>query len=171
MTLVVVRRYSMKYLNKIEEIIIVVGLFMATSLLFINIVLRYGFASNTTWAEEFIRYVMIWITFIGGSVCFRKGLHVGVDFLVDLLKGRAKRGLHLFVNVASMIFMVFLIKYSLDLVVFTMQTGQITPSLQIPLYVVYLAIPIGSTLSFIHLILQTTKMIRNKDDSSKAETI
>lgn len=162
----------MKYLNKVEEFLIASTLLIVTAILFINIVLRYGFSNNTSWAEEFIRYGMIWIAFIGSSVCFRKGMHVGVDFLIELLKGKVKKGLRLFVNLASMVFMVFLIKYSIDLVLFTQGTGQITPSLQIPLFYIYLAIPIGSALSLLHLIIQTVEIIRNKEKvETLAETI
>lgn len=152
----------MKKLLKIEEAVIAIGLLVVTALLFVNIVLRYGFAANTTWAQEFIRYVMVWITFIGASVCFQKGMHLGVDFVMDLLKGKAKKGLQLFINIASIVFMGILIKYSLDLVLFTKDTGQITPSLQIPLYYIYLAIPIGAALSVLHLIFNLMEIIQNK---------
>ncbi|WP_117168603.1 TRAP transporter small permease [Paraliobacillus sediminis] len=162
----------MKYLNKVEEFLIASTLLIVTVVLFVNIVLRYGFSNNTSWAEEFIRYGMIWIAFIGSSVCFRKGMHVGVDFLSELLKGKVKKGLRLFVNLASMVFMVFLIKYSIDLVLFTQEMGQITPSLQIPLFYIYLAIPIGSALSLLHLTIQTVQIIRNKEKvETLAETI
>ncbi|WP_077623328.1 TRAP transporter small permease [Sediminibacillus massiliensis] len=152
----------MKVLKKIEETSIAVGLLAVTVLLFVNIILRYVFSANTTWAEEFIRYVMIWITFVGASVCFRKGLHVGVDFVLDLLKGKVKKGLQLFISLASMAFMILLIWFSIELVMFTKQTGQITPSLQIPLYWVYLAIPVGAALSLLHLIVRFVNIILNR---------
>ncbi|ASN06207.1 TRAP transporter small permease [Virgibacillus necropolis] len=152
----------MKRLIKIEEAVIALGLLFVTVLLFVNIVLRYGFAANTTWAQEFIRYVMIWITFIGAGVCFRKGLHLGVDFLMDLLKGKAKKGLQIFVNLISIAFMLLLIKYGIDMVIFTKGTGQITPSLQVPIFYIYLAIPIGSALSVLHLIFNLIEIFQNK---------
>ena len=57
--------------------------------------------------------------------------------------------------------MFFLIKFGIDLVIFSMNTGQLTPALQIKMYWVYLAIPIGALLSLIHLFMQTYEMIRN----------
>lgn len=154
----------MNTLKKAEEFVIAVSLLGVTLLLFVNIVLRNVFNSNPTWAEEFIRYAMIWTTFIGASVCFRKGMHVGVDFLLDLSKGIFKKELFLFVNLASITLMLFLIKYGWDLVLFTKQTNQITPSLQIPLYYIYLAIPVGSFLSLVHLVIQTVQIVLNKVD-------
>ncbi|WP_240374537.1 TRAP transporter small permease [Bacillus piscicola] len=153
----------MKVLGKIEEGIISILLIVATAVLFGNIVLRYGFNANTNWAHELIRYLMIWITFIGAAVCFRKGAHVGIDFILGLLGSKATKALKVFVQLMGIVFMVILLMYSTELVLFTKGTGQITPSLEIPLYFVYLVIPIGAALSIIHLIVLTIQVIMNKE--------
>jgi C4-dicarboxylate transporter DctQ subunit len=153
----------MKWIERIEENVIGVSLLFATLMLCINVTLRYLFNANLTWAEELIRYVMIWITFIGSSVCFRRGMHVGIDFILSFTSKSTSRFIHIFVAFMSVIFMLFMFKYSLDLFLFTKNTGQITPALQIPLYWVYLAIPLSSFLSIIHLISILVKLIRNNE--------
>ncbi|WP_249777615.1 TRAP transporter small permease [Paenalkalicoccus suaedae] len=150
----------MKTLARIEEAFIAITLLVVTTVLFVNIVLRYGFSANRSWAEELIRYGMIWIAFVGGAVCFRRGAHVGVDFILSFVKGRGQLLIGILVNVASIIFMGFLFKYGMDLIIFTQGTGQITPSLQIPLFYIYLAIPVGAALSIIHLTIMTVQMMR-----------
>ena len=40
------------------------------------------------WAEEFMRYCSIWITFLGMAVCAEDDLHVGVDIVYQLSKTR-----------------------------------------------------------------------------------
>lgn len=147
-----------------------VSISAATLVLFINIVLRYFFNSNTTWAYEFIRYAMIWITFVGASVCFGKGLHVGIDFFLEYLSERFRRMVVIFVYLVSLLLMGFLIAYGWELVMFSLKTGQITPSLQIKMYWVYLAIPVGATLSVIHLIDNLISQLKggNKEDNNNA---
>ena len=48
---------------------ILVGAIMtaATFLLFINVVLRYAFASGIVWAEEMTRYTLLWTVFVGAG--------------------------------------------------------------------------------------------------------
>ena len=75
----------LKILNKIEDVFCAVSLLLTTLILFVNVVLRYVFSASTSWAEEMIRYLMIWITFIGGSVCVRHSAHIRMDFLLTLL--------------------------------------------------------------------------------------
>lgn len=153
----------MKWIERIEENIIGVSLLLVTFVLCINVLLRYVFNASSIWAEELIRYVMIWITFIGSSVCFRRGIHVGIDFILSFTSDRASRFVHMFVTLMSIVFMMFMFKFSLDLFLFSMKTGQITPAMQIPLYWVYLAIPLSSILSLIYLIRILINLIRNKN--------
>ncbi|NGP44857.1 TRAP transporter small permease [Bacillaceae bacterium SIJ1] len=140
----------------------------ATLVLFINIVLRAGFSANTTWAEEFIRYCMIWITFIGSALCFRRGLHVGIDLFVEFLSKPGQKIVRLLVYVCSLVMLVFMAKYGYDLVQFSQRTGQITPSLRIEMFWVYLAIPIGAILSIIHVIERMVGLLRGHEPTSEA---
>jgi len=160
---------EMKWLYKIEGAFLMVSIAAATLVLFVNIVLRYFFGSNTTWAYEFIRYAMIWITFIGASVCFGKGMHVGIDFFVEYLSPRIRKIVAIFIYLVSLLLMVFLVRYGWELVRFSMQTGQITPSLQIKMYWVYLAIPVGAVLSIIHIIENMISQFRSANNNNAME--
>lgn len=142
----------MKWFERIEENVIGASLLVVTFVLVLNVILRYIFNASSVWAEEFIRYVMIWITFIGSSVCFRRGIHVGIDFILSFTSDRASRFIHMFVTLMSIFFMLLMFKFSFDLFLFSVNTGQITPAMQIPLYWVYLAIPLSSILSLIYLV-------------------
>lgn len=153
---------EMHILKKTEDVFVGFTLLVATLLLFVNIVLRYFFDANTTWAEEFIRYAMIWIAFIGSSICFRKGIHVGVDLLMNSLGIKGKRVLSIYINILAITFMAFLVKFGFDLVLFSINSGQITPSLKIKTFWIYLAIPVGALLSILHIVLNTVQLIRNK---------
>ncbi|MGP4105967.1 TRAP transporter small permease [Virgibacillus sp. L01] len=155
----------MRILKKAEDVFVGTALIAATLVLFVNIVLRYSFDANTTWAEEFIRYAMIWIAFIGSSICFRRGIHVGVDLLIKSVSKVGKKVLQVYINIIAVVFMIFLIKFGFDLVIFSMDTGQITPSLEIKMYWIYLAIPIGAILSIVHIITQTINLLRNYQTS------
>ncbi|MGY4688593.1 TRAP transporter small permease [Salibacterium sp. K-3] len=159
-------RKGLHLFYKAEEIIIGLLIITATAILFFNVVLRYGFAANTSWANELIRYMMIWITFIGMAICFRRGLHVGIDFILDYLSKRVTRIVQLVVNVLSILFLVFLGYFGMELVLFSMNTGQITPSLEIAIYWIYLIIPIGCLLSIVHIITLSIQLLLGKEETS-----
>ncbi|MGM8211912.1 TRAP transporter small permease [Virgibacillus sp. W0430] len=151
----------MTILKKTEEMFVGISIMGVTLLLFVNIILRYFFSAGITWAEELIRYVIIWITFLGSAICFRRGIHVGIDLLMDYLPKSGKKIVQLLIYFISILFMLLLIKYGFELVAFSMNTSQVSPALQVPMYWVYLAIPIGAILSLFHLFIQAVTMIRN----------
>ena len=62
----------MKLMNKIEENVIGIALLATTLIIFVNVIMRYFMNQSLTWAEEVVKYLMIWIAFIGGSTCFEK---------------------------------------------------------------------------------------------------
>lgn len=137
----------MKIITKIEENIIGIALLAAILLVFFNVILRYVFNSSSTWIEEAVRYMIIWMTFIGSAICFRKSSHMGIDLILTLTKGRVKKSIEIFGLIASLLFMIFLLKYGVELVLFSIKTGQITPALEIKLFWIYLGIPLGAFLS------------------------
>ena len=52
------------------------------AMVFLNVVLRYGFNSGLTFSEEMSRYLFVWLTFIGAVLTFGEHGHIGVETLV-----------------------------------------------------------------------------------------
>jgi len=62
-----------------------------TVLVFVNVVLRYGFNSNLTITEEIGRYFFVWLTFLGGVSAFVRNRHVRVDTFLLLMSVKLQR--------------------------------------------------------------------------------
>lgn len=105
---------------------------------------------------------MIWITFIGMAICFKKGIHFSVDILIKSLPDKGSRLLQIIINIISIVFMLLLIYYGMEITIFNYNSGQITPSLEIGIFWVYLAIPVGAALSLLHLILNTIEITKRE---------
>lgn len=134
-------------LSRVEEIVISLLLIAASFVLFANVVARYGFNDSFPWAEEMTRYAIVWMVFVGGSVAARKGAHIGVDVLARLLGERpVRKVLIVGVDLLCVAFSLFLVIFGWELVAQAKQFGQMTPALQIPLWTVQLAIPVGGAL-------------------------
>ena len=150
----------MKFINKLEENIIGIGLLTSVLLVFANVILRYILKSSSTWIEEVVRYLIIWITFIGSAVCFRRMSHMGIDLIFSFLKGGLKKTVEIFIIIASIVFMTFMFKYGIDLVIFTRASGQITPALGVKLYMIYVGVPFGAFLSLFELVQLLFKKLK-----------
>lgn len=60
------------------------------AMVFLNVVLRYGFNSGLVWSEEMSRYFFVWLTFIGAVLTFAEHGHIGVETLVRRLGRRGR---------------------------------------------------------------------------------
>ena len=75
---------------KFLELLLILLLSGMAAMVFLNVVLRYGFNSGVNASDELSRYFFVWVTFIGAVVTFREHAHVGVETLVMMFgrKGR-----------------------------------------------------------------------------------
>jgi len=149
-------------LSKFEEILNGSLLLAATLLLFVNIVLRYFFHASTTWAEEAIRYSMIWVTFFGGSLCAKNKMHVGIDIFAQMAPPALKKFMLVTAQLTAALFTALLSIYSFGLVKLIIETSQKSPALNMPMWIVYISMPLGGALMTIRFIVAAYKEYKVK---------
>lgn len=152
----------MKILNRVEEVFISITLVFATVLVFVNVVMRF-FGFGLTWSEELIRYLIIWMTFIGLSVAVREGSHMTIEMLPDYLKGKKKYLLTLSIYTIGIVFSIMLTWFGIQFVNFSYGTGQLSSALNISFYMVYIVLPISGLLILIRYIDRLIHLIRRKE--------
>ena len=148
----------MKLLDHLEEYLIALLMATATIITFIAVLHRYlsGFAIpvvqdalislNTSWAQELTIYLFVWMAKFGAAYGVRTGIHVGVDVLVRSL-APAKQKFFVVLSLASgALFTTIIAILGAKFVHFIYETGQISPDLEMPMWIIYLAIPLGSSL-------------------------
>jgi len=140
---------SLSYiLNKGAEYLLI-GLIAGISILiFVQVVFRYGFNHSLYWSEEVGRYTLIWITFIGASVGFKKKAHMGVDFLFMAFGKNTQAILTVISDISIFILAVILAVYGIKLASFV--RFQTSAALLLPMAVPYSAIWIGGILTAVH---------------------
>ncbi len=131
-------------LDNIEEYTAGFGLLLMAVLYFIEVVLRYAFGRSNAWVEEFLRYMMVFITFFGASVAIKYGAHMSVNVIEYFPSKWLKRLIDVFVALMGIIFSVLIVYFSWHLVLRIHGFGQKTPAMQIPMYIPYAIIPLGS---------------------------
>ena len=158
-------------LSKAEEFLLGVLLTTASLVLFANVVARYVFNWGFPWAEELVRYEIIWMVFLGGSIAARQGLHIGVDLLVRFAPAPLKKPINLLINFISLTFCVLVLYYGASLISQTKMFGQVSPALQVPMWMVQMAIPLGAGLMALRFAQQIWHLIVGEKIESHLESI
>jgi C4-dicarboxylate transporter, DctQ subunit len=121
-------------------------MFAATGLVFANVVLRYVFNYALSWSDELITYGLLWLIFVGGGIAAKQGAHVSMEVLLTLLSARAQRYNALIVNVACAVLSGVVAVLGWRLASAVGEVGQRGAASGLPMFWVYLAVPVGCAL-------------------------
>jgi C4-dicarboxylate transporter DctM subunit len=166
----------LRALDHVEEWLIAILIAAATALIFVAVIHRYGTgesinlakwleahgipgapvvlraiyrwlsAQDVSWAQELCIYMFIWMAKFGAAYGVRTGIHVGVDVLVNMLDEPRRKRVILFGLFSGALFTFIIALFGAFFVQRMMLTGQQSNDLEAPMWIVYLAIPLGSGL-------------------------
>ena len=125
-----------------KVLLVLVGGIVLSVLL--QIVARFILMVSIPWTDELARYLMIWASFIGLGVAYRRGQLICVGIVKDNLPRGLFRVATLVSDVLCSIFAVVAIIYGVKLCL--LNAGQVSPALRISLGIIYGAIPVGCLL-------------------------
>ena len=153
------------YVSKTLEFLVVIILAIMSCLVFLNVVLRYGFNSSINITEEVSRYLFVWLTFLGAILAFNDNQHVSVSILTDKLSP-IKRNLLKLVTDSTILYCCYLIVEG-SWVQFQLNINNLSPISEIPTGITYLASVVAGTLIGLLVIarLITTVIILSKGES------
>jgi C4-dicarboxylate transporter, DctQ subunit len=145
-----------RILNQLEEWLIAFLIGAATLVIFFAVVHRflsgvpviqdYTVQLNVSWAQELCIFMFVWMAKFGAAYGVRTGIHVGVDVIVRKLEGKAQRNLILFGLLAGALFTGTVATLGANFVWHIGQTDQVSSDLEVPMWWVYLCVPLGSSL-------------------------
>jgi len=81
------------FINKIEETFISLLLVSMTLLVFLEVVLRFGFNTGIAWSQEVTLYMMAWFVLFGASYGVKVGAHIAVDSFVKMFPKNLRRAM------------------------------------------------------------------------------
>ncbi len=84
-----------KITDKLEETFLSLFLVAMTLLVFLDVVMRFGFNSGIAWSQEVTLYIMAWFVLFGASYGVKVSAHIGVDSFVKLFPKTIRRAMGL----------------------------------------------------------------------------
>jgi len=148
----------LKVLDHLEEWLVTFLIGAATIIIFVAVVHRYAsglpvpgvqdwlLRQNMGWAQELCIIMFVWMAKFGAAYGVRTGIHVGVDVLINNLPDRTRGWFVLFGLFAGALFTFIIGSFGAHFVWELMHTDQVSADLELPKWLVYLCIPLGSYL-------------------------
>jgi len=117
-------------------------LLMATNTV-ANVLGRFVFQHSLFFTEEINRILIVLITFAGLGYAARHGRHIRMSALYDALPKACRKVLMIITCVVTALVMAALTYFSAHYILSIASSGRVLPSLQIPVYWIYVWVPIG----------------------------
>ncbi|MDC7706589.1 TRAP transporter small permease [Vogesella indigofera] len=146
----------MKFLDHLEEWLIATLMAAATLITFFAVAHRYGSGISLlqpllgdihmSWAQELTIYLFVWMAKFGAAYGVRTGIHVGVDVLINKLSDHNRSRFIVIGLLAGALFTGIVGTLGATFVWEIGHTDQTSVDLEIPMWLVYLAVPCGSYL-------------------------
>lgn len=132
--------------TRIMAILMFIGMVV---LCMVQVFCRYVLKVSLSFTEELARFLFIWVTFLGTAMACRKNQHVRMELFLDSIPVKVARILKVFGTIASVL--VYLIMIGSGVVVISKTMSQTSAALNLPMGVVYAAVPVCGFLMLVFM--------------------
>ena len=152
-----------KWITKLEELCLAWGILGIAALTIGNVIARTAFSTSLVFAEEISQFLIVFVTFLGIGYAAGQGRHIRMTAIYDLLPERTRKVLAVTIAATTSALLFYLsylaVRYALDTV---RELGSVSPALRVPLWIVYLAAPLGFALGGLQYALAVVKNLTTK---------
>ncbi|MGE5703234.1 MAG: TRAP transporter small permease [Clostridia bacterium] len=151
------------FIATIEKYSAVVLMFAMAVIVSLAVLFRYLLNSPLSWAGEVSVFLLIWISFIGGSLGLKVKSQAAVTIALDYVSAKVKRNIGIFGHLLMLLFLGVLLYYSYKWVLSPGVTFQKSTALLLPMWIPFSAVPVGLTFGTIHLLSNLIDLVREEE--------
>lgn len=150
-------------LARFEAVVLAAGVLLMAANTIANVISRFVFQYGLYFTGEVNRILIVLITFAGLGYAARMGRHIRMSALFDALNVPGRKGMMVFIAVVTSIVMFALCYFSIGYIGQVASSGRVLPALQIPVYWIYLWVPVGFAITGIQYALTAVKNLTARD--------
>ena len=155
----------LKLLDEKFELWICISLMSClTVVLGIQVFMRYVMSASLSWSEELSRYMFVWLVYIGVSYGSKVMRHIKIDAGLYLFPKGIRRHVVIVGDLIFFVFALIIVYYSWGLVVRQYMFNQLSPAMQIPMWIVYAAPFVGFSLTALRQLQTIVYRIKHIND-------
>lgn len=136
----------------LEEVLLVILLACMAVIMGIQVFCRYVLSMSLSWSEELTRYLFIWAGFLSISYCTKRCISIKIEQFVALFPKRGKALFKVINHTVELDLFFYLLPFSWRYLYLAIATGQTSPALGIPMYLVQAAPLAGFLLAAVRIL-------------------
>ena len=136
----------------LEEVLLVILLAAMAVIMGVQVFCRYALSMSLTWSEELTRYLFIWAGFLSVSYCTKRCISIKIEQFVALFPKRGKALFKVVNHTIELTLFFYLLPFAWKYFYSAILTGQVSPALGLPMYLVQAAPRVGFSLTAIRIL-------------------
>lgn len=157
-----------QWLNKFEEIASSCALAAMSIIIILQVFQRYVVQQSLDWPEELARYLFIFAVYIGSSFAASERRHLEVTIVRTVFGAKIGNYFTILAYAITVIFCGIMFVWGIMMVQFVMESNQVAPALQFPMWIAYICIPLGFLLMALRTIIVIKNIVLKKGDDNAA---
>ena len=157
----------MRIINRAEEAVICILLVLTTLLVFLDVVMRFGFSTGFMWSQELTLHMSAWFVLFGASYGLKVGSHIGMDAFIKLFPRTMRRILSGIAAILAIIYCGLIFYGSWIYLAKMKMIGIDLEDLPIPTWIAHGMLVVGFAFLIIRLLIILWSIITNKADGFK----
>lgn len=150
-------------IGNLEGFMLAVGVIAMTVNTIAGVVSRFIFNSAITVTDELNVIFIVLVTFAGLSYAARRGRHIRMSALYDLMPPKVRKALMVIMSSVTAAFMFFLAYYTCFYIIEVYESGRILPALELPVFYIYLWAPVGFFMTGLQYAFTAVKNLTEKE--------
>ena len=150
-------------ISRLEGVMLAVGVILMSINTIAAVISRYVFNNAITYTDELNVIFIVIVTFAGLSYAARNGRHIRMSAIYDALPLKYRKILMVVMTAVTSVLMFFLSYYSYYYIVEVYQSGRILPALGLPVFYIYLWVPVGFVMTGLLYFFTVIKNLTESD--------
>lgn len=152
-----------QWIQKIEAFLLAWSIIVIAALSIGNVFCRAVLGFSVSFTGELSQFLIIIVTFVGLSYAASRGRHIRMTAFYDQLNRRWRKILMVTISGLTALLMLLLTWYAFEYIATVRFLETVSPVLQVPLYLVYLFVPLGLLLTAIQYGLTVWRNLTSPD--------
>lgn len=154
-----------EHLSRFGVILAEICLVLLLVLVFHEVIARYVLNKPTLYSVEISEYLLIFLAFMAAGWVLQEDKHVRMESVINLLPARVRYGFGLFTSTIVLCFCAILVWQGAKASLMALKGGYHSSSLlNVPLWIPYAIIPLGSLILGLQMIVRIGRMIEQSAD-------
>jgi C4-dicarboxylate transporter, DctQ subunit len=142
-------RTVLELLRRLERAAVATLMILMAAAYAFNVAVRElasTYAFRFAWIEEACLFALAWVVFLGLGLALERGRHIAMTSLLERIAPGLRRPLKLVIDLTGLVFSFYVAKLALDITLFVMRSGQLSPTLDVSMAWLYASMPVGFVL-------------------------